>query len=69
MTGHVTSRYPGLNSSEIGAKNDNLDTRLSNGLLIWWKNELKGIVNHWQDFVSDIQAPSSHDFVLCDFVM
>ena len=28
MTGHVTSRYQGLNSSEVGAKIENLGTRL-----------------------------------------
>jgi hypothetical protein len=28
MTGHVTSRYHGLNSSEVGAKIENLGTRL-----------------------------------------
>jgi hypothetical protein len=27
-TGHVTSRYQGLNSSEVGAKIENLGTRL-----------------------------------------
>jgi hypothetical protein len=29
MTGHVTSRYQGLNSSEVGAKIENLGTRLA----------------------------------------
>jgi hypothetical protein len=28
MTGRVTSRYQGLNSSEVGAKIENLGTRL-----------------------------------------
>jgi hypothetical protein len=28
MTGHVTSRYQGLNSSEVGAKIENMGTRL-----------------------------------------
>ena len=28
MTSHVTSRYQGLNSSEVGAKIENLATRL-----------------------------------------
>jgi hypothetical protein len=28
MMGHVTSRYQGLNSSEVGAKIENLGTRL-----------------------------------------
>ena len=28
MTGYVTSRYQGLNSSELGAKIENLGTRL-----------------------------------------
>jgi hypothetical protein len=28
MTGHVTSRYQGLNSSEVGAKIENLGMRL-----------------------------------------
>jgi hypothetical protein len=29
MTGHVTSQYQGLNSSEVGAKIENLGTRLT----------------------------------------
>ena len=29
MTGHMTSRYQGLNSSEVGAKIENLGTRLA----------------------------------------
>jgi hypothetical protein len=32
MTGHVTSRYQGLNSSEVGAKIENLGTRLRQDL-------------------------------------
>ena len=28
MTGHMTSRYQGLNSSDVGAKIENLGTRL-----------------------------------------
>jgi hypothetical protein len=28
MTGHVTSQYQGLNSSEVGAKIENLGSRL-----------------------------------------
>jgi hypothetical protein len=29
MTGHVTSQYQGLDSSEVGAKIENLGTRLT----------------------------------------
>jgi hypothetical protein len=37
MTGHVTSRYQGLNSSEVGAKIENLGTRLLHHAAVFFK--------------------------------
>ena len=41
MTGHVTSRYQGLNSSEVGAKIENLGTRLVALLQMIYRNLLR----------------------------
>jgi hypothetical protein len=41
MTGHVTSRYQGFSSSEVGAKIENLGTRLWIYLFIYLQIYLK----------------------------
>jgi hypothetical protein len=41
MTGHVTNRYQGLNSSEVGANIGNLGTRLVALLQMIYRNLLR----------------------------
>jgi hypothetical protein len=55
MTGHVTSRYQGLNSSEVGAKIENLDTRLLR--VVQFSTEIKLVITN--------RTPASRS---CDFV-
>jgi hypothetical protein len=40
-TGHVISRYQGLNSSEVGAKIENLGTRLP--IHAWYVGHARGL--------------------------
>ena len=49
MTGHVTSRYQGLNSSEVGAKIENLGTRLTISCAeILYAKYMNVTMSYWQ---------------------